>query len=492
MYNFLLTFHTFFMKNITGNLKEDAETLRVLLPAQDILSFGFENGKGLAFQVLFADAVTDKELLADEVIRPLQAYEGGLTAKDMGTAVICPEVRTEKGFEKLSEEILAGNPVLLWEGADEGLIVGTKKVFVRAIAEPPTDVVIKGPREGFIEDVKINTSLVRRRLKTPDLKIEMLTLGKQSQTVVALCYVEGTSVGKTVKEVKEKLQKIDIDFIPDSSYLTHYLAQRPYSLMKQVGTTEKPDIFCAKIAEGRVGLLVDGSPIALTLPYLLVEDFQASEDYFVPSYRATFTRILRLFALIVAIYLPAFYISAQLFKLQLFPIRLLLTISGAIQDIPLSPSLEMLLVLLVLEVLNEASIRMPKYVGMALSVVGALVLGETAVSAGFVSTPAIIIIAFSGIGLYAVPNLIEQTSVIRLAMLIVAGSIGTYGIILLTAFILLYLVTTENYGVPLAAPFSPIVGRDLRDTFVKYNLDSLETRPRTLGSKNRRRLKRHE
>lgn len=480
------------MTSITGVLKQDAEKLKNLLPAEDILTFDFQNGEGLSFQCIFADAVTDKELLADEVLRPLQTYSGKPTTDEVKKAVISPEVRTEKNLQKLADEILAGNPVLLWDGADEGLIVGTKKVFVRSVTEPPTDVVIKGPREGFIEDVKINTSLVRRRFKTPDLKIEMIKIGRQSQTVVAMCYLEGTTVEQTIKDVRKKLKEIDIDYIPDSSYLTHFLSSRPYSLMKQVGATEKPDIFCAKIAEGRVGLLVDGSPIALTVPYLLVEDFQASEDYYVPEYRASFTRILRLFALIVAIYLPAFYISAQLFKLQLFPVRLLLTISGAIQDIPLSPSLEMLLVLLVLEVLNEASIRMPKYVGMALSVVGALVLGETAVSAGFVSTPAIIIIAFSGIGLYAVPNLIEQTSVLRLAMLLVAGSVGTYGIILLTAFVILYLVTTENYGAPLVAPFAPLVKRDLRDTFVKYNIGSLKTRPRTLGSKNKRRLKRHE
>ena len=261
--------------------------------------------------------------------------------------------------------------------------------------------------------------------------------------------------------------------------------------MKQVGTTEKPDIFCAKIAEGRVGILVDGSPIALTVPYLIVEDFQSSEDYYVPSYRATFTRLIRLFALIVAIYLPAFYVAAQIFKLQLFPIKLLLTIAGSIRDLPFSPSLEMLLVLIVLEILNEASIRMPKYVGMALSVVGALVLGETAVSAGFVSTPAIIIIAFSGIGLYAVPNLIEETSVIRLVMLLVAGSVGTYGIILATGFIIFYLVTTDTFGSPLVAPFSPVIGKDLKDSLVKYNLASLDTRPVSLGSKNKRRL-RHE
>ena len=238
-----------------------------------------------------------------------------------------------------------------------------------------------------------------------------------------------------------------------------------------------------------LGILTDGSPIALTLPYLLVEDFQSAEDYFMPPARATFLRLLRLFALIVAIYLPAFYVSAQIFKLQLLPVRLLLTIAGSIRDIPLSPSLEMLLVLLVLEVLNEASIRMPKYVGMALSVVGALVLGETAVSAGFVSTPAIIIVAFSGIGLYAVPNLIEETSIVRLAMLLAAGSVGTYGILLLTAFGLVYLVSTENFGVPLAAPFSPLVRRDLRDALVKSNLHSLKTRPASLNGPNKRRMK---
>ena len=479
------------MKNITGTLQKDVETLKKLLSAQDILTFPFVSSKGLEFTAIFADPITDKELLGEQVVRPLLDYEGEPTAEEIGKKLTSPELKKEKSFDKLAEEILAGNPVLLWEGADEGIIAGTKKVFVRSIAEPPTDVTIKGPREGFIEDVKVNTSLVRRRLKTPDLKIEMLNVGRRSKTFVAVCYLDGTTPKQVVEDVKKKLQDIDIDIIPDSSYVSTFLSTRPYSLLKQVGSTEKPDIFCAKIAEGRLGLLVDGSPIALTLPYLIVEDFQASEDYYVPAYRATFTRLIRLLALLAAIYLPALYISAQLFKLELFPIKLLLTIAGSIRDIPLSPSLEMLLVLFVLEILNEASIRMPKYVGMALSVVGALVLGETAVSAGFVSTPAIIIIAFSGIGLYAVPNLIEQTSMLRLAMLLIAGSVGTYGLILFSAFIILYLATTENFGVPVFAPYAPFIKRDMRDAFLKFNLGSLEMRPKALSSKNKRRLK-HE
>lgn len=475
--------------NISGNLEQDKKRLKKLLPAEDILTFEFISNKGKQFQILFADPITDKELLGEQVVRPLSDYAGDVSAESVKKNITSPECRTNKNLEKLAEEILAGNPVLLWDGMDEAIVVGTKKVFIRAIAEPSTDVAVKGPREGFIEDIKINTSLVRRRLKTGELKIEFLSVGKRSNTSVAVCWLEGTSRQDVVDEVKRKLGEIEIDVIPDSSYLTHFLKSRPYSLVKQIGTTEKPDIFCAKIAEGRVGILVDGSPIALTVPYLLVEDFQSSEDYFVPPYRATFTRILRLFALLVAIYLPAGYVAAQLFKLQLFPINLLLTIAGSIQGIPLSPSLEMLLVLFVLEILNEASIRMPKYVGMALSVVGALVLGETAVNAGFVSTPAIIIIAFSAIGLYAVPNLIEVTSVIRLIMLLVAGSVGTYGIILLTAFIIFYLCNTESYGTPLLAPFSPLIGHDLKDSVLKFNMKTLSIRPKTLKSQNKRRLK---
>ena len=197
------------MQKITGNLKQDQKALKKLIPAEDILDFSFRTEKGGEFVVLFTDPITDKELLGHLVVSPLQNYDGEMKAEEIGKRLSFPELREETSLEKLAEEILAGNPVLLWEGMDEGLIVGTKKVFIRSIAEPPTDVTIKGPREGFIEDIKVNTSLVRRRLKTGELKIEYMNVGKRSQTFVAVCYLEGTSVQKVVDEVKEKLQKID-------------------------------------------------------------------------------------------------------------------------------------------------------------------------------------------------------------------------------------------------------------------------------------------
>ena len=265
--------HTFVemeKKAISGNLQEDCAQLKALLPAQDILSFSFSDETKRQYVCLFADALTDKDLLAEQALRPLMHYAGEEKAAAVAQHVLSPEVRTQGDFQKLAEEILAGNPVLLWEGADEGLIVGTKKITVRTVAEPPTDVAIKGPREGFIEDIKTNTSLVRRRLKTNELQTEMLSVGRRSATSVALCWIEGTCKKEVLEEVRRKLSDIDIDIVADSSYLTRFLADRPYSLVKQVGTTEKPDIFCAKLAEGRVGILVDGSPIALTVPYLLI------------------------------------------------------------------------------------------------------------------------------------------------------------------------------------------------------------------------------
>jgi spore germination protein KA len=283
-----------------------------------------------------------------------------------------------------------------------------------------------------------------------------------------------------------------LDIVPDSSYIATLLSPRKHSFFRAVGTTEKPDIFTAKIAEGRVGILVDGSPIALTLPYILTEDLQTSEDYFISPFMATVFRFMRFIALFIAIFLPAFYISAQIFKMQLLPLGLMLTIASSVRELPLSPSLEMFVVLFLLETLKEASIRMPKYVGMSLSVVGALVLGETAVSAGFLSTPAIIIVALSGICLYVVPNFVETGSLLRWLYLLVAGSFGPFGIVLLTAFLLYYLLSADSFGAPYLAPFSPLLPHDLRDSLLKYGLEELSTRPRFLRSKNKTRLKQGE
>jgi spore germination protein KA len=400
-----------------------------------------------------------------------------------------PELKQKTALGDCAKEVLDGNSLLLIDGLSIGLIIGAKLLPIRAVSEPPTDVAVKGPREGFIEDIKTNMALVRKRLKSPDLRFETIKVGKRSDTAIALCWLEGTAVEGLKDELLQKLKQIEIDNIPDSSYIAALLAPHKHSVFQQLGTTEKPDVFTAKIAEGRVGLLVDGSPIALTTPFLLSENLQSSEDYFISPFMATIFRFLRFFSVLIAIFLPAFYVSAQLYKMQLLPLGLMLTIASSIRELPLSPSLEMFVVLFLLEILKEASIRMPKYVGMSLSVVGGLVLGETAVSAGFLSTPAIIIVAISGICLYTVPDFVETGSILRWVFLIIAGGIGPFGIVVFTAFLFLYLISADSFGTPPLAPFSPLIHQDIRDTIAKYGMESLTKRPKIFQSKNKTRLK---
>ncbi len=484
------------MNTLSKSLKTNLDGLKALLPSEDILSYEFQTADGVNCLILYADGMVDKQLLGDLIARPLSKIsiekEGGKSALNedfIQKSLLFPELKIKKKTEDIVKEILDGNSLFMIDGLAVGFIAGAKTVPARAITEPPTDVAVKGPREGFVEDIKTNTSLVRKRLKTPDLRFETLRVGKRSDTAVALCYLEGTSNPAVKEELKGKIEQIQVDNLPDSSYISALVSPRKHSLFRTLGTTEKPDIFAAKIAEGRVGVLVDGSPIALTAPYALNEDLQSSEDYFISPFMATIFRFLRFVSLFIGVLLPAFYVSAQLYKMQLLPLGLTLTIASSVRELPLSPNLEMFVVLLLLEVLKEASIRMPKYVGMSLSVVGALVLGETAVSAGFLSTPAIIVVAFSGICLYTIPNFVETGSILRWLFLLCAGSVGPFGIVLLFALVFYYLLSADAFGAPLLAPFSPLIAHDLRDTVVKYDLLSLKTRPKLFQSKNRTRLR---
>ncbi len=476
---------TMFMVTLEKNIK----SVKDVLTSQDIIVFEFNSQEGKKFAAVYADGLADKQLLGELVVKPLKTARENCSLEEAKGILASPEVKDGKKIKDAVNEISDGNVVLFVDGEKDFLIIGLKNPPGRSVAEPPTQVTIKGPREGFIEDIKVNLGLVRKRLKSENLKVKMLKSGKRSETAVALIYLDGVCPEGLPERIEKQLAANEIDIVPDSSYISQFISKKPRSVFKRNGTAEKPDIFCAKLCEGRVGLIVDGSPIAVTVPYMIVEDIQAGEDYYTMSYRSTIIRIMRVAALFIGLLLPALYVAAQLFKIQIIPFQLLLKISSSISGLPLSPSVEMFLTLLVLEILNEASIRMPKYVGLALSVVGALVLGDTAVKAGVISTPAIIIIAFSAICLYTTPDLVETTTTLRWIFLIIAGSIGTFGIPLFVAYLICYLVTEQSYGVPLLAPFAPLVKNDLYDSMVKANMYSLEARPQAFGLKNKVRLK---
>ncbi len=465
-----------------------ADKLREILNSDDVeyLPLSAANKKAT---LVFIKDIVDKHGIGEFIIKPLNSLKGSLTGKKLFDTFLSAEKKVVSTIEKTAAEVVGGNTVLLVDGFTYALSFGLKMFEKRAITEPPTSSVIKGPREGFVESLQVNVSLMRRKLKTESLKFININVGNYSNTQLCLCYIDGIADKKLVSSLKERLQNINIDALLDSSYVSKYLGEKKSSIFKQVGNTEKPDILAAKILEGRVAILVDGSPIVLTIPYLLIEDFQSPSDYYNSPYTATFMRVLRLISVLISMLLPAVFVAAELFHLQLIPLSFLLTIVNSIKGIPLSPSYEMFFTLLIFEILNEASLRMPRYVGMVVSIVGALVLGETAVNAGIISAPALMIIAFSGICLYTVPELEQTFSLLRLIFLIIGGSIGGYGIIVALSILLIYLISFENFGTPIFAPFSPIVKEDLKDGIYKGFMLETSSRPKSIKNRNKRRLK---
>lgn len=440
--------------------------------------------------LFYSDGLSDTMMIDRFIVEPLESERRYKAISRELIAKVLPHV--ELIFSEDEQEailkVFDGDCLILLEGAEFLLNAGTRKWEKRAVAEPPTSSVIKGPREGFTEDLMTNVSLIKRKLKTPSLKFYFTEVGKYSRTKTAILYIDGITNNSVFQKVKQKIDSIEIDGVLDSSYLREHLQERKHSIFRQIGDTEKPDILASKLLEGRIAIIVDGSPIVLTLPYLLFEDFQGADDYYSVPFAASFLRVIRFLSMLVGILMPGFYVAAQSFHLQFIPLRLVLTIASAVKGIPLSANIEMLFTLFIFELLNEASIRMPRYVGMALSIVGALVLGDTAVRAGIVSTPTILIMALSGIAVYAIPDERNTLSILRLAFLLLSGSLGLIGLVSGTIAVVLYLARLSNYDTPYLAPFAPKIENDLSDGLFKSPATITNDRPKALHNKNKKRV----
>ncbi len=431
--------------------------------------------------VMYLAPLVDYEVANENILKPLLEYNDkknkGLINTIIQNVLVDGEVELCNNVETAVEKMLKGFVAIIVDGQSQIICVNAEKIVVRSISIPPNSTVIKGPREGFNESLKYNLSLLRRRLATDKLVVSSLNIGRLTQTQVAVCYLENVADKKIVQEIERRLKKIDIDGIIDSSYIASFLQKRPNSLFKQVGDTEKPDILCAKLLEGRIGIIVDGSPIALTLPFILVEDLQSADDYYNQHVRISFVRVLRLVGIILAVLLPGVYVALQLYHYKIIPIEFLVTIMNTTQGIPFTPFTEIVFVVLLFEVLYEANLRMPQYLGMALSIVGALILGDTAVNAGLVSPPAVMIVALSGLTFYMVPNQSAQLAMLRLLFILFGAVLGLFGIIVGALALLSYLSSFDSFGSPYLAPVSPYVAGDQKDLFLKRDLVEMKMRP---------------
>ena len=445
-------------------------------------------------EIVYNPDLTDAELLsrliAEFDTKKADGIDKQISASDIVESVVAvAEIKIESEIGVCRDAVLSGDAVMEVESVSELIVCNLRKWDKRAVTEPPTATVMRGPREGFIEDIKTNLSLIQRRVKSPDLAIEKLTVGRYSKTTIALVYVSSIVDKRIVKRLKERISAIDTDAIIDSHYIQPHLEMRPYSIFHQTGVSEKPDVITAKIMEGRVAVVVDGSPMVLTVPFMVVEDFQSGEDYYERSSLATFLRIIRFISLFFSVLLPGLYVALQQHHYSIIPLRFLLTVMTAVNGIPLSPVTEIIFVILLFEIIREASVRMPRAVGMAMSIVGALVLGDTAVKAGIISSPAVMITALSSIALYTAPNQEGTLTILRVIFTFLGGYGGLYLLIVGVCYLVMYLTTLSGFGSAYTAPFAPIIMDDQKDGLYRASLLRMEKRPKSIKNCNKIRRK---
>lgn len=444
-------------------------------------------------KIAYIDNLIKPEIVESGIVIPLSKAKGvpksNASQEIVNKILMSANASVETQQKDIENKMLSGFAIVFVPNQNNAIAVAAQGFEKRAIAEPPTSAVIKGPREGFTESFSTNISLIRRRLKTRDLKVQKLKIGQRSSTDVAVLYISGIADKCVVKEVLRRLKSIEIDAITDSFYLESMLEEKMNTIFKQVGSSEKPDIIGAKLLEGRVAVIADGSPIVLTVPYLFIEDLQAPDDYYSHAGRATFMRVIRIFGMMIGVLLPGVYVATQVFHYRVLPINFLISLLDSVQGLAFPPLIEILFVLFLFEILNEASVRMPKHLGMALSIIGALVLGDTAVQAGLISPPAILVVAISGITIYTVPGQVETMSLIRLFFTIIGGVAGYYGILVGTIFLFCYMCGLQSYGTPYLAPYAPNIKADKKDAITKSRLKAMKHRPQSIPHIDEIRLK---
>jgi spore germination protein KA len=391
------------------------------------------------------------------------------------------------------ENILSGQTVVFIDGFNSALQVSTQGFEARNVEQPDTESSVRGSREGFNEILKVNTSLIRRKINNPNLVFESMKIGKQTKTNIRIGYIEGIANPKIVEEVKQRLKRIDTDMILESGYIEQYIEDHPYSIFPTIANSEKPDKVAAKMLEGRIAIFCDGTPFVLTVPHLFVETLQVSEDYYSRPYLASLMRLLRILALFLTVATPALFVAVATYHHEMVPSLLLTTMAAAEEKVPFPVFIEALMMSIVFELLREAGVRMPRPVGSAISIVGALVIGEAAVTAGLVSAPMVIVVALTAITGFVVTALNDAIILSRLLLLFLAAAFGFYGILMGTLLILGHMCSLRSFGSPYLAPVGPIIWDGWKDSLVRFPLWKLTVRPVSIvwkksqrqGSKNK-------
>ena len=424
--------------------------------------------------VITMEGLVDKEQLSQSVLNPLLSFDYGTKDSAAVSDTAFSSVMASSDVIKLScaDEIVtyitSGFAVLVVDGADELYAVGVQGYSFRGVSEPESEVVQRGSREGFTEPLRVNMSMIRRRMKTPDLKFEQMTVGTDSKTQLMLCYLQSQVSLDLLNKLKNRLNDCRLETVLASGYLSEYLEDNGLgSLFSGVGISERPDTVCGKLTEGRIAVIVDGTPAVMIVPHLFVEEFQSVDDYSNRTYYAAFIRLMKYLSFFVSVFLPGLYVALAQFHPEYFPTWLLINTSESLAKTPFPVTVEVLAITVVYEIMKEAGLRIPKSLGHAVSIVGALVIGDSAVNAGIISASTLMVVATAAICGYVTSPLYPPIMMLRLFFIVVGGFTGLWGITLATAVVLIGMCAKTSLGVPYLSSLSPFSLRRMRDVFIR-------------------------
>lgn len=495
-------------KILLKDIEKNIETLKKhFADCDDVVFRTIEIGEVYRVKIalIFIDGLINKEYIAEHAILSLfieeeirsftlQGFKSSLLEVISKEALTTIDIKEEFRMDKVVNAILSGDTIILIDKVDKCLIFDSKGWPSRGIIEPETETVIRGPRDGFTESVKVNMTLIRRRIKDTSLKIKMQKVGRRSQTDIAIMYMDDIVDKTLVQEVNERLRSIDIDAILDSSMLENLIEDNYTSPFPQIENTERPDSVAASLYEGRIAIIVDNSPFALLVPATVGTLFQSTEDYYTRWQEAQGVRILRLLAAFLAVLSPALYIAIISYHPGLLPTKLTYYLAASRVNVPFPAVVEAFLMEVTIELIRESGTRISGPIGTTIGIVGGLIIGQAAVEAGIVSSILIIIVAITTISTFAIPSyeFAAGLRVWRFIFILFSAVLGLYGIMLGIIVLGTHLVKLDSFGVPFTSPYSGlgIDKGELKDTLIKAPIQEFKERPTFTRPRNKIRMRR--
>ncbi|MCQ6561746.1 spore germination protein [Paenibacillus mendelii] len=476
---------------LSMNLNENLQALdSIYADCSDIVIHNFLIAGKTKALLIYIEGLSNIDLIHQHVLAPLMqesVAEDANTNRILQTKISVSNRKNVVTVVDVIEQISNGNPVLLVDQQRQGIALGLAKWEKRGVEEPMAESVIRGPREGFTETLGINTSLLRRKIKSPALKMKSIKVGRYTQTQIVIAYIEGIAEPTLIEEVENRIQRIDMDGILESGYIEEMIEDNPLSPFPQLLTTERPDVATGSLLEGRVVILVDGTPFVLIAPTTLASLMHSPEDYYQRFMISTLIRWLRYSFFLISLLVPSAYVAILTYHQEMIPTTLLLSVAKSREEIPFPALVEAFLMEITFEALREAGVRLPKQVGAAVSIVGALVIGQAATSAGLVSAPMVMVVAITGIASFMIPHYTIGIALrmLRFPIMILAGMLGLLGLMLGIIMIVIHLCTLRSFGVPYLSPLAPMKGRDMKDVLFRAPLWMLNTRPHLTGEENK-------